>query len=168
MFLRKSVVVEFETIIPLTSLSLLSLSGRVAAPLHGAYAASKFALEAVCDSLRGELSVTDPQMKVSIIEPGAIKTEIWKKAQQKASSSTTTTAVNEWCQPFLNSYATSGHAGQIGPDFTTAAITHAINARKPSTRYLVGLDALIISQFRPLIPDRLWDWLALQSFKRKL
>ncbi len=45
-----------------------SISGRVAAPLMGPYAASKFALEAIGDALRRELAPWG--IEVSIIEPG--------------------------------------------------------------------------------------------------
>jgi len=47
-----------------------SIYGRVAAPFVGAYCASKFALEALSDSLRVELSGTG--ITVSLIEPGPI------------------------------------------------------------------------------------------------
>ena len=49
-----------------------SISGRVAMPFIGPYAASKFALEALTDSLRVELRPWG--IEVSIIEPGPIAT----------------------------------------------------------------------------------------------
>src|ERR687896_2441470 len=59
-----------------------SIGGRVALPLVGAYNASKFGLEAVSDSLRRELL---PQgVDVIVIEPGGVKTPIWKKGNELA------------------------------------------------------------------------------------
>ena len=56
-----------------------SIGGRSALPFLGAYAMSKFALEAMADSLRLELAPFG--MHVSIVEPGTIATLIWSKPQ---------------------------------------------------------------------------------------
>ena len=56
-----------------------SIGGRVALPLLSPYAASKFALEAITDSLRRELRPWG--MHVSIVEPGAVATPIWDKSR---------------------------------------------------------------------------------------
>jgi NAD(P)-dependent dehydrogenase (short-subunit alcohol dehydrogenase family) len=59
-----------------------SIGGRVALPLVGAYNMSKFALEGLSDSLRRELR---PQaVDVVVIEPGGVKTPIWKKGNELA------------------------------------------------------------------------------------
>jgi NAD(P)-dependent dehydrogenase (short-subunit alcohol dehydrogenase family) len=55
-----------------------SLGGRVAAPLAGAYHASKHAIEAIGDAWRQELAPDGIQ--VVIIEPGPVATPIWAKA----------------------------------------------------------------------------------------
>ena len=54
-----------------------SISGLNALPLLGAYAMSKFALEAMTDSLRVELAPWG--IHVAIVEPGTIKTPIWTR-----------------------------------------------------------------------------------------
>ena len=59
-----------------------SIGGRIALPLVGPYAASKFALEAVSDSLRRE--VRQFGVDVILIEPGGVKTPIWKKGSALA------------------------------------------------------------------------------------
>src|SRR5215213_5395948 len=59
-----------------------SIGGRIALPLAGPYAASKFGLEAVSDSLRRELRHLG--VDVVVIEPGGIKTPIWKKGNAAA------------------------------------------------------------------------------------
>ena len=58
-------------------INISSIAGRVALPLMGPYAASKFALEGVSDSLRRELH--GQGIEVVAIEPGGIKTPIWEK-----------------------------------------------------------------------------------------
>src|SRR5215208_253241 len=59
-----------------------SIGGRVALPLVAPYNASKFALEAVSDSLRREL--LGQGVDVIVIEPGGVKTPIWKKGNDLA------------------------------------------------------------------------------------
>lgn len=60
-------------------INISSVSGRVATPLVGAYAASKHALEAFSDALRVELGIYG--IEVVAIEPGPIRTPIWDKAR---------------------------------------------------------------------------------------
>lgn len=60
-------------------INISSVSGRVATPLTGAYAASKHALEAFSDALRVELGIYG--IEVVTIEPGPIRTPIWDKAR---------------------------------------------------------------------------------------
>src|SRR3990172_8450526 len=52
-----------------------SIGGKMATPFLGPYAASKFAMEALTDSLRQELRPWD--IHVAIVEPGSIATPIW-------------------------------------------------------------------------------------------
>ncbi len=59
-----------------------SIGGRIGLPLAGPYAASKFALEAISDSLRRELRHLG--VKVVVIEPGGVKTPIWDKGTDTA------------------------------------------------------------------------------------
>ncbi len=54
-----------------------SISGRSALPFLGAYAMSKFAFEAMTDSLRMELRPWG--IHVAIVEPGTIKTPMWTR-----------------------------------------------------------------------------------------
>lgn len=59
-----------------------SISGRIAAPYVGPYAASKHALEAISDSLRIELR--NFGIHVALIEPGDVDTPIWQKSRAAA------------------------------------------------------------------------------------
>src|SRR5205085_11607823 len=55
-----------------------SSGGLLSTPFLGAYSASKFALEAVSDSMRMELRRWG--IHVSLIDPGSIATEIWERS----------------------------------------------------------------------------------------
>jgi len=57
-----------------------SVAGKSGNPLMSAYAASKFAIEGLSESLRREMMLFG--IDVIIIAPGAVKTPIWSKAEQ--------------------------------------------------------------------------------------
>src|SRR5438093_1841345 len=59
--------------------NMSSIAGLGALPFMGPYAASKFALEAMSDSLRRELLPFG--VRVIVIEPGSFKTAIWSKVE---------------------------------------------------------------------------------------
>jgi NAD(P)-dependent dehydrogenase (short-subunit alcohol dehydrogenase family) len=57
--------------------NLSSLSGQVSFPFFGAYAASKYGVEAISDALRRELMIYG--IDVIVIGPASVKTPIWDK-----------------------------------------------------------------------------------------
>src|ERR1700737_2976064 len=59
--------------------NISSVSGRLAVPFLGAYAASKFGLEGYSDALRRELMLFG--INVILIEPRAVVTGIWDRAE---------------------------------------------------------------------------------------
>lgn len=61
-------------------INISSVSGRNAMPFLAPYAASKFALEGLSESLRRELLPFG--IEVILIGPGAVATPIWSKAEQ--------------------------------------------------------------------------------------
>jgi NAD(P)-dependent dehydrogenase (short-subunit alcohol dehydrogenase family) len=61
-----------------------SLNGRVSTPMTGAYNASKFALEALADTMRLELRPWS--IRVVLVEPAAIDTDIWRGAEDTLES----------------------------------------------------------------------------------
>ena len=68
---------------PRRIINMGSVSGLFASPFIAPYAASKYAMEALSDSLRRELYMHDIQ--VVIIEGGNIATPIWEKAKKTPS-----------------------------------------------------------------------------------
>lgn len=137
-----------------------SISGRVATPMLGPYAASKFALEALTDSLRGELRPWG--IEVSIVEPGAIATPIWNKSVSAAEA-----MIDGFPPEAFDLYGPSLdrlraailQTGQRGLPAETVArvVAHALTARRPKTRYLIGRDARLGAFLARLLPDRLRD-----------
>jgi hypothetical protein len=54
----------------------------------------------------------------------------------------------------------------IRPERVAAAISHAMTARRPRTRYLVGRDAKVMARVAAVLPDRAFDALAAREMRR--
>jgi NAD(P)-dependent dehydrogenase (short-subunit alcohol dehydrogenase family) len=138
-----------------------SIAGRSALPFLGAYAMSKFALEAMADSLRIELAPEG--MHVAIVEPGTIATPIWTKPQRNAEALAPEQV--ERYGPRIEKFraaAAARSAKGVSPDEVAKAIEHALTADRPRTRYIVGPDAKRRARLQ-VLPDRARDRL-LQRF----
>lgn len=136
-----------------------SANGRVATPWAGAYAASKFALEALSDALRMELRPWG--IPVVVVQPGAIETPIWRRSFERAMENLGGVAPER-----KELYATTleklerrqgrGPSHAIPAARVARMIARALTARRPKTRYLVGREAWLAALVAPL-PDRLRD-----------
>jgi NAD(P)-dependent dehydrogenase (short-subunit alcohol dehydrogenase family) len=137
-----------------------SVGGRIALPFGGAYHASKYAIEAVADSMRRELRPWG--IEVAAIEPGSIDTRIWERGERLADEiADRTPAVQEelygkTIERFRVAVKKTAARG-IDPDKVAKAIAHAMSAERPRTRYLVGLDARGQALLSRFLPDRLLD-----------
>jgi NAD(P)-dependent dehydrogenase (short-subunit alcohol dehydrogenase family) len=139
-----------------------SIAGRSSLPFLGAYAASKFALEAMTDALR--IEVAPWGMHVAIVEPGTIATPIWTKPQRTVDSfpPEAVELYGERVEKFRRLAAERSSSQAAPADDVAKAIEHALTAARPRTRYLVGGDAKRRARLQRL-PDRLRDRL-LQRF----
>ncbi len=132
-----------------------SIAGKSALPFLGAYAISKFGLEAMTDSLRIELAPDG--IEVSIVQPGTIATPIWTKPQPVADALSPAATERYGARVDQFRKAAASRAARAAPAESVAdAIEHALTAARPKTRYLVGRDARLRSAVQRL-PDRLRD-----------
>jgi NAD(P)-dependent dehydrogenase (short-subunit alcohol dehydrogenase family) len=139
-----------------------SISGRVASPFLGSYAASKFALEALTDSLRVELRPWG--LEVIIVEPGPIATPIWDKSLALADDLIRHLPPQgrDLYGPALATARARGlRFGQAGipAEAVAQVVAHALTAPRPKTRYLVGRGLRLAVLLTKFLPDRLRDWL---------
>ncbi len=146
-----------------------SISGRIASPLTGAYAASKHAVEALSDALRLELAPEG--IEVSVVEPGQIRTPIWSKglAEFETVSDRIPPEGLVRYRPLLRVMRqilerAPRHAAP--PEVVADAVQHALEAAEPHTRYVVGKDAWIRLWLTRLLPDRAMDALVLGALRR--
>ena len=136
-----------------------SVAGRVATAGLGAYTASKFAVQAFNWALRAELA-RNTKMSSSVVEPGEIRTAIWDKTHE---SMLELEQLLEG-QGLMGRYGhlvegqrgfiAEGRTKGVEPDKVAVAVEHALTARRPKPRYLVGPDAQATAVIGRL-PDRL-------------
>jgi len=137
-----------------------SVGGKSAIPLLGPYGASKHAIEAVGDSLRQEMEPFG--VDVAIIEPGSVQTPIWDKGLAEAATVRAALGdeVNRLYGDRLDAMAAlaekTGAAG-VPPAEVAKAVTHALTADRPKTRYVVGREARAQLTANAILPDRAFD-----------
>ena len=144
-----------------------SLAGKLAFPLWGPYAASKFAVEALTDALRMELLPW--HLMVSLVEPFVIATPLWKKIAQRARENSTP-EMQRLYGPLLtyveDSMPRTGQSG-LPADNVAKTVVHALTARTPKTRYVVTKPGLsLLTRLLRLLPDRTRDRLLRQSLPK--
>jgi NAD(P)-dependent dehydrogenase (short-subunit alcohol dehydrogenase family) len=134
-----------------------SIGGRVALPLTGAYHAAKFGIEAVGDVFRQELRPWG--ISVSIVEPGSIDTPIWERGERTADELGTPEREGLYgkaIESYRKVVRETAERG-IAPEKAVKAIEHALSARRPRARYLVGFEAKLLARAKLLIPTPIFD-----------
>ena len=117
---------------PRRIINMSSVSGLFASPFMGPYAASKYAVEALSDSLRRELYMYDIQ--VVLIEPGNIVTPIWEKAKKAASYfGPEYDSILEFKERMIDKMITSGSPVREVDD----VVLQAVMRPKVKARYLI-------------------------------
>jgi NAD(P)-dependent dehydrogenase (short-subunit alcohol dehydrogenase family) len=138
---------------------LSSIGGRIGFPLTGAYHAAKFGIEAVGDVFRQELRPWG--IAVSIVEPGSIDTPIWERGERIADevgerSPQREALYGRAIERYRKVVRDTAERG-ISPEKVAGTIEHALSARRPRSRYLVGVDARVQARLKPLIPTPVFD-----------
>lgn len=140
--------------------NMSSIGGKVAVPLLGAYAASKFGMEGFSDSLRRELRPWG--IRVAVIEPGTIATPIWDKgiASGDELEQTMSAEAKRDYGPLIATVRTASEQGAktgLPPDAVARDVAHALTAKRPKTRYLVGKEAKSRALLARIVGDRAID-----------
>ncbi|MBC8356232.1 MAG: SDR family NAD(P)-dependent oxidoreductase [Planctomycetes bacterium] len=137
-----------------------SISGKAAPPYLGAYASSKFALESITDVLRMEL--TRWKIDVSIVEPDSVATPIWGKLLETAAEmgKHLPESVRKLYEQDLTSMSKASvqmDKSGMSVDKVVYAVRHALTARRPKTRYPVGVRTHMAFFAARHLPDRTRD-----------
>ncbi len=148
-----------------------SIGGRVASPGLGPYSASKHALEAFAETQRGEFARSHTPIRVSLIEPGEVKTAIWDKGDETADELDRTLddvghTRYQWLIDQSRGFIAEGRQKGVPADTVADAIEHALTAKRPKARYLVGTDGKLFGHVVTRLPDRVRDSLVQFGSKR--
>ena len=143
-----------------------STASFLASPGASAYAASKFAVRAITDSLRLELKPFG--MSVILVAPGAVESEIWEKGAAFK---------NEMRKSFkpeiAKLYSTLIKFGEklvkeikkIPAEEVAKSVANALASVKPKPYYIVGKDAKAGAKAARL-PKSLLDWMFLKRIQK--
>jgi NAD(P)-dependent dehydrogenase (short-subunit alcohol dehydrogenase family) len=140
-----------------------SVSGLFNAPFNGAYCISKHALESMTDIYRRELSIFG--IRVAAIEPGPVKTQIWKKNLGALDAYKDT--------PYAEILASADkmilNAEKSGFDVSviTSCILQILNTDKPRTRYLIHRKKTLFRVLSGWLPDEWVDKLIQKTLSKK-
>lgn len=154
--------------------NVASVLGQIAMPFNGAYSASKFALEAISDALRVEL--TDTGIAVSIIEPGPIATQFGLNAHAQATRSldaTTSRFSHNYKRYFKTVEKGEKKEGSLGdsfrqsPETVAKKIQHALESQHPRIRYPVTLPGHLGAFFRRFLPASLIDRFFINNLRKR-
>lgn len=148
--------------------NISSIGGRVALPTYGAYAGTKFALEAVSDALRRELAPHG--VPVIVVEPGGVKTEMVGRGSATANriaAGMSREHAERWgvLVRASISHAEAFTEAGVSADRAAQIIAGAVTARRPRTRYAIGRDAAVMSRLSRVLPDRLLDRMLLADMR---
>ena len=145
-----------------------SIGGRINTPFVGPYSSSKAAVRSLSAALRRELRPWD--IRVALVEPGALDTPIWRKGEQGAQE--TIDALPDrvrtlYARPLEALVAATRKiaANASSADDAAQAIEHALTAERPKAIYTVGRQARIQGALHSVLPARAFDALVARAMK---
>lgn len=139
-----------------------SMGGRLVSYMGAWYHATKYAVEAFSDALR--MGTAAFGIKVSLIEPGAIKTN-WgfiaaDHLEKSAQGGAYQTQANKAAAGMRKLYSSKMLSDPI---IISQTISKAVNAKQPKTRYLVGFGAKPLVMAKNILPTKLFDFLMMHA-----
>jgi short-subunit dehydrogenase len=143
-------------------INVSSVSGRIPAPVLGAYHASKYAVEALSDALRMELAPLGVQ--VVVVEPGTIRTGFAERAKSEAQL--VRRADTRYARVYDRADAIEARFARLASDpvHVTRAIVRAIRARRPRARYVAPRRFLALIALVKLLPTCWLDRIMIRAF----
>jgi NAD(P)-dependent dehydrogenase (short-subunit alcohol dehydrogenase family) len=142
--------------------NISSVSGRLAVPFLGAYAASKFGLEGYSDSLRRELMLFG--IKVILIEPGAVVTPIWDKAEGVVVEQFPNTPYDRPLRLFAEQAMKEAKTG-FPPEKVGDLIWRVLTTPRPRARYAIVPHRVVEWSIPRRLPTEFLDYCIAKFFK---
>jgi NAD(P)-dependent dehydrogenase (short-subunit alcohol dehydrogenase family) len=132
--------------------NITSLGGRISFPLNSPYHATKFALEGLSESIQYELEPFE--IKIIVIEPGAIGSNFWKNLKMATKTSDPLNSPYRLMQSNMSEYFKQIEQNLMHPSEVTKVILQAVTSDNPDFRYVVGKDAATILETRRSMSDK--------------
>jgi len=137
-----------------------SVNGRLSMPLVGAYAASKFALEAAADALRMELKPW--KVRVVVVEPAQTDTDMWRTADTmvedlEASLSPEHRRLYAKHIAGFKKMIPVSQKLAVPTEKVSAVVLEALTAKRPRPRYIVGLGPKAQVALMGVMPTKVRD-----------
>ena len=142
-----------------------SMGGRFTFPLGGYYHATKYAVEALTDALRME--VTAFGVDVALVEPGITRSSFVEKTTESDGMG------GEPDSPYAalrasvsrsNTEAYTNRMMSVSAESVAQVVTSAVAADRPRTRYLLTPAAKVMAATHAVAGDRVWDRLMARQF----
>ncbi len=143
--------------------NISSIGGRVAFPVLSVYCASKFAVEALTESLRVELAPFG--IKVATINPTSIKTNFHSNVQSAKKSQDQSSAYYEYMKRFEKNVDKMSQVN-VEPVVVAKSIYTAITSKNPKRSYLVGKGARMLLVLKSILPNRVFEKIIGMQFFR--
>lgn len=141
-----------------------SVLGMMAAPFRGAYCATKFAVEALADTMRVELKGSG--IHVVLIEPGPIWSRFVEHALEayRRNIDLEGSVHAETYKRRIAALEAGGSAGfKLGPEAVAAKLIKAVESGKPKSRYYVTFPTYAAAFFRRALPTSALDAIAARN-----
>jgi len=131
-----------------------SLAGVYAGPITGFYHASKWAFEALHESLSKE--VAQFGIKVTLLEPGAYATDFSSQSSLKIAK-----GLDAYAETRARVFAGGAEMGFGDPAATSASLFKIVDSAEPPLRFFVGTEGLPVA--RAAYAERLATWEAWEA-----
>jgi NAD(P)-dependent dehydrogenase (short-subunit alcohol dehydrogenase family) len=140
-----------------TIVNVSSVGGRIAMPGMAPYHMSKFALEALSDSLRIEMAPFG--VRVVVVEPGSSPTAIWDTSLSRAEDvlrRADEAGYGRLAAAVAQSARAAGRHG-FPPERFAALVERILASPRPAARYVMPGGMRLVIALRQIAPDWLWD-----------
>jgi NAD(P)-dependent dehydrogenase (short-subunit alcohol dehydrogenase family) len=141
-----------------------SVLGRMSIPMGGAYCASKHAVVALAEALRLEV---EPEVRVVLVEPGAIRSEFRNTLVQVLGDLPERVRGTRFEPPLKHYLARRESAWAHALDAGSCAgrIVWAMTRTPPPRRLVIGRDAFWANVAKAVLPAGLWEWGVRRAFR---
>ena len=150
--------------------NISSIVGRLSLPFMGIYSASKFALEAISDAQRVELS--PDRIAVSLIEPGPIRTRFSTNCAEEGEEKLDVSA-SKFSVAYKKYFKKRREGGmsedrwRLPPEAVAKKVVHALESPRPRIRYKVTVPAYMGELAARFVPASLIDRQMVSHVKKR-